>query len=120
MHINHLSLNITTEDVNNPQYSKLRKRAAEEFLEKELKTTTAKIISSKMSHTSPILWIEVQDSDRAEAIIRQSAYYKRDAKQSCTPPRIISNNQKNRKELQRKEKTRPKPKISSKTRSRRS
>merc|ERR1712243_35529 len=82
----HISLNISTEEINDPQYSEIRKRAAEEFLEKELKITTTEIKFSKLSNTSPILWIEVQDSDTVDSIIRQSTYFKRDAKAIMYPP----------------------------------
>ena len=51
-----------------------------DFLEKELKITTAEVKSSKLSSTSSILWIEVQDSKTVEIILRQSAYFKREAK----------------------------------------
>ena len=60
--------------------------AALDFLENELKITTATIISSKLSNTSPILWIEVQSEEMAENIQKQSSILKREARAIMYPP----------------------------------
>merc|ERR1712240_342651 len=60
--------------------------AALDFLENELKVTTATIISSKLSNTSPILWIEVQSEEMAEHIQKQSSLFKREARAIMYPP----------------------------------
>ena len=62
-----------TDDINQPKYSDIRKEAAAEFLAKELKLHPPTIISTKMSQSSPIMWIELQDSDTADMLMRQSA-----------------------------------------------
>ena len=52
----------------------MRKEAAKEFLDKELKITTdINIISTKISQTSPLLWIELEDYTIADIILKQSA-----------------------------------------------
>ena len=86
MTLEHISSNIITDDINLPKYSELRKVAAAEFLDKELKITGIKIISPKMSPTSPILWIEVSNSDIADMLLRQSAKINSDAKAIIYPP----------------------------------
>ena len=73
MTLQHISSNIIIDDINQPKYSNIRKIATTEFIDKELKLTNINIISSKMSLSSPILWIEVDNSDIADIIIRQSA-----------------------------------------------
>merc|ERR1712240_502907 len=50
---------------------------------------TAEIKSSKLSNTSSILWIEVQDIETVESILRQSAYFKREAKAIMYPPQEL-------------------------------
>ena len=55
-------------EINNPENHNFRKMAALDFLEKELKVKDATIISSKLSSTSSILWIEVQNIETAEWI----------------------------------------------------
>ena len=62
-----------TDDLNQQHYSDIRKEAAAEFITKELKLQPPTIISTKMSQSSPIIWIEVQDSDTADMLMRQSA-----------------------------------------------
>ena len=70
----HLSAKPIIDDINDPKYSDIRKEAAKEFLYKELKLNSdKKIISTKMSQSSPILWIEVDDHTTADMIIKQSA-----------------------------------------------
>ena len=78
--------NITREEINLLQHFHLRKTLAQEFLEHELKITDAKIISSKMSTNSDILWIEVENSDTAERIIKQSARTHTKARGIMYPP----------------------------------
>merc|ERR1712240_307548 len=60
--------------------------AAHDFLENELKITIATIISSKLSTTSPILWIEVQSEEIALNIQKQSAILKREERAIMYPP----------------------------------
>ena len=64
----YLPPSITREEINHPQNFYLRITLAQEFLEHELKITDATIISSKMSTSSHILWIEVENSDTAEKL----------------------------------------------------
>merc|ERR1712240_390166 len=82
----HISQNIPESEINNPDNHKICKTAAIDFLEKELKVTTAEVKSSKLSSTSSILWIEVQDSKTVAIILRQSAYFRREAKAIIYPP----------------------------------
>ena len=63
--------------------------AALDSLEKELKITEATVISSKLSSTSSILWIEVQNSETADWIQKQSSYYKREAWAIMYPPQEL-------------------------------
>ena len=70
----HLLVKPILDDINDPKYSDTRKEAAKELLDKELKINTdLKIISTKMSQSSPILWIELEDHNTADMIIKQSA-----------------------------------------------
>lgn len=62
-----------TDDINQPKYRAIRKESAAEFLANELKLHPPTIISTKMSQTSAILWIELEDRDTADMIMRQSA-----------------------------------------------
>merc|ERR1712240_754436 len=73
-------------EINNPENNYYRKMAAHDFLENELKVTTATIISSKLSTTSPILWIEVQSEEIALNIQKQSAILKREERAIMYPP----------------------------------
>ena len=74
MHPEHISATPITDDINDPKYSDIIKAAAREFLDKELKINThLNILSTKKSQTSPILWIELEDSETADMLIRQSA-----------------------------------------------
>ena len=63
--------------------------ATAEFLDKELKLTNINIISSKMSLSSPILWIEVNDSYTADMLSRQSAKIRSKAKAIMYPPQEL-------------------------------
>ena len=70
----HLSASPILDDINDPKYSNIRKEAAKEFLDKELKINTdIKIVSTKISQASPILWIEREDYTIADMILKQSA-----------------------------------------------
>ena len=91
MYLEHMSANPITDDINEPKYSDTRKAAAREFLEKKLKLNTyLNIISTRMSQTSSILWIEVEDSDTADMIIRQSAkIHNPDGKAIMYPPQEL-------------------------------
>ena len=64
---------INDTEINNPENHNYRKMATIDFLEKELKVKDATIISSKLSSTSSILWIEVQNIETAEWI--QKSFY---------------------------------------------
>merc|ERR1712240_131821 len=87
---NHISQqakrHIKDNEINNPENNYYRKMAAHDFLEKELKVTTAIIISSKLSTTSPILWIEVQSEEIALNIQKQLAILKREERAIMYPP----------------------------------
>ena len=76
-------------EINNPENHNFRKMAALDFLDKELKVKDATIISSKLSNTSPILWIEVQSEETANFIQKQSEYYKREAQAIMYPPQEL-------------------------------
>ena len=80
---------INDTEINNPENHNYRKMAALDFLEKELKITNATIISSKLSSTSSILWIEVQNIETAEWIQKQSSYYKRESWATMYPPQEL-------------------------------
>ena len=70
----HVSAKPITDDINDPKYSDIRKEAAKEFLDKELKINSdIKIISTKMSQSSPIFRIEVDDHTTTDMIIKESA-----------------------------------------------
>ena len=92
MHPEHISATPITDDINDPKYSDIRKAAAIEFLDKELKINThLNILSTKKSQTSPILWIELEDSDTADMLIRQSAKNRNpDGKAIMYPPKNSS------------------------------
>merc|ERR1712240_547747 len=79
---NHISQqakrHIKDNEINNPENNYYRKMAAHDFLENELKITSATIISSKLSTTSTILWIQVQSEEIALNIQKQSAILKRE------------------------------------------
>merc|ERR1712240_114004 len=77
---------IKDNEINNPENNYYRKMAAHDFLENELKVTTATIISSKLSTISPILWIEVQSEEIALNIQKQSAILKRQDRAIMYPP----------------------------------
>ena len=67
MHLEHISATPITDNINDPKYAEIRKNAATEFLDKELKISTSiNIVSTKMSQGSPIMWIELDDIDKAE------------------------------------------------------
>merc|ERR1712240_484375 len=57
-----------------------------EFLEKELKVTKAVITSSKLSTTSDILWIQVDNEQTAIDIQKQTATLRREARAIMYPP----------------------------------
>merc|ERR1712240_165743 len=57
-----------------------------EFLEKELKVTKAVITSSKLSTTSDILWIQLDNEKSAIDIQKQSASLRREARAIMYPP----------------------------------
>ena len=82
----HAKKQLKDTEINNPENHNYRKMAALDFLENELKVTTATIISSKLSNTSPILWIEVQSEEMAEHIQKQSSLFKREARAIMYPP----------------------------------
>merc|ERR1712240_494959 len=107
---NHISQqakrHIKDNEINNPENNYYRKMAAHDFLEKELKVTTAIIISSKLSTTSPILWIEVQSEEITLTIQKQSAILKREERAIMYPPpeflRTIKSVENNCKEAKKK------------------
>merc|ERR1712240_210420 len=109
---NHISQqakrHIKDNEINNPENNYYRKMAAHDFLENELKVTTATIISSKLSTTSPILWIEVQGEEIALSIQKQSAILKREERAIMYPPpeffRTIKSVENNCKEKRKKNK----------------
>merc|ERR1712240_637439 len=67
------------------QQKKMTKEEQEKQLSK-LKVKSATILSSKLSNTSPILWIEVQNEEMAEHIQKQSSLFKREARAIMYPP----------------------------------
>ena len=87
----HISATPITDDINDPKYSDIRNEAAREFLDKELKVNTyLNIISTKMSQSSPILCIEIEDSDTADMLIKQSAKIRNpDGKAIMYPPQEL-------------------------------
>ena len=89
MHLEHISAAPITDNINDPKYAEIRRTAATEFLDKELKINThINIISTKMSQGSPIMWIELEDSHTAEMLMRQSARIRNpDSKAIMYPPK---------------------------------
>ena len=108
------------DDINQPYYSEMRKEAAAEFITKELKLQPPTIMSTKMSQSSPIMWIEVQDSDTADMLMRQSAKIRNPNGQAIMyhPPRTLPYNKINRKQMQGQKSNTPTIKIPSETRTR--
>merc|ERR1712243_56267 len=101
----HAKKQLKDTEINNPENHNYRKMAALDFLENELKVKDATIISSKLSNTSPILWIEVQNEEIAEHIQKQSSHFEREARAIMYPPqeffrtiKSIENNYKEEKE----------------------
>merc|ERR1712240_106487 len=86
---NHISAQagkqIQITDINNKHNAYYRKMAAHEFLEKELKVINAVITSSKLSTTSDILWIQLDNERSAIDIQKQSATLRREARAIMYP-----------------------------------
>merc|ERR1712240_340449 len=87
---NHISAKagkqIQITDINNQHNAYYRKMAAHEFLEQELKVNNAVITSSKLSTTSDILWVQLDNEKSAIDIQKQSATLRREARAIMYPP----------------------------------
>ena len=68
-----ISLAITYGDLNGIEYSDARKEAAKDFILKELSMKQQiNILSTKLSKSSPILWVELEEPEIVDSILIQS------------------------------------------------
>ena len=70
----HITSNESYGDLNGREFSETRRDAAKEFILKGLSIKQdITILSTKLSRSSPIKWVELEDPDIADAILIETA-----------------------------------------------